>query len=299
MEIQSQNPITMVECGNNMTVVLTSNNEFYYSGQLCFTMTTNEFKKIEFSLPENDEVIDFKCGGSHVILFTQLGRVYGFGSNGMNQMGLPSTMKEVERPTLIKVELSKKDKIKAVSCGQFHSLILTEKGIVNAAGYNAYGNIGLGEEEFIESFTKIPNLPSIGEDEIDWGYELRGISGAEIVDRIFAGANHSVFITNCGTIWVCGLNKMNQLGEIIENESQLSKKKKRDSSHDQTKVKRVHKMELKTNPASTELEVFIGCTSNNSIFMQHMLMSRFMYQSLKSRSSDHKLYDLSIKFVSL
>ncbi len=85
-------------------------------------------------------------------------------------------------------------KAKAVSCGKYHTLILTEDGEVLSCGVGEYGRLGTGST----SDALIP-LP------------LQSLAEEDIV-QIAAGCDHSLALSAKGTIFSWGRNMSGQLG---------------------------------------------------------------------------------------
>ena len=103
--------------------------------------------------------------------------------------------------------LNKKSEIKAISLGLEHTLILLEDGKVYGGGYNALGQLGLGNNtQLYTSFQQISLLD---------GLNIHSING---------GDKESFFITNDGNVYATGLNDDGQLGlgnDISYNTPQL------------------------------------------------------------------------------
>ena len=80
-----------------------------------------------------------------------------------------------------------------VTAGEAHSIFIDERTqTVYAFGGNAYGQLGLGDAI-----------------ERDRPVRLESLSG---VISVAAGNNHSLFLTEDGSVWSCGLNDFGQLG---------------------------------------------------------------------------------------
>ncbi len=64
-----------------------------------------------------------------------------------------------------------------------------------ACGYNAYGQLGLGDTTRRNTFTAVPALPD-----------------GKIVKQVVAGCQHMTILTEDGTVFACGYNEYGQLG---------------------------------------------------------------------------------------
>ncbi|MDR0747881.1 MAG: hypothetical protein LBE89_08370 [Helicobacteraceae bacterium] len=83
---------------------------------------------------------------------------------------------------------------KTISAGGFHSLALSNNGKVYAAGYNEYGQLGLGDNTNRNAFTEVASL-----------------SGKNIT-ALSAGYEHSLALSNSGKVYATGWNNYGQLG---------------------------------------------------------------------------------------
>jgi alpha-tubulin suppressor-like RCC1 family protein len=83
---------------------------------------------------------------------------------------------------------------KTIVAGVNHSFALSNNGKVYAAGYNEYGQLGLGDTTDRNTFTKVTSL-----------------SGKNIT-AIFAGDYHSLALSSDGKVYATGQNAYGQLG---------------------------------------------------------------------------------------
>lgn len=103
-------------------------------------------------------VIGVACGARHTIVVTSDGYAWAFGDNAFGQLGLPPTRspdnpnadaapppKRVQSPVQV---LSLIDvRIVSVAAGAYHSLFLTNLGLVYACGRNHKGQLGDGTKD--------------------------------------------------------------------------------------------------------------------------------------------------------
>jgi len=121
------------------------------------------------------------------------GTVFVFGANEYGQLGLGDIE---ERGTPVQLPL--RVKVKDVSVGNYHTIILDLAGNVLTFGRNNYGQLGIGQIDDEPH----PN-PCV----------LPGIKAK----AVFAGPYQSFFITSGGDVYACGDNTRGQLG--IKGES--------------------------------------------------------------------------------
>jgi alpha-tubulin suppressor-like RCC1 family protein len=77
------------------------------------------------------------CGDWHSLVFTESGRVFGWGDNTFGQLGVD--VMHSSEPIIIEVDNLK---IKKISCGPLHSLLLSCDGHIYGFGWNNCGQVG-------------------------------------------------------------------------------------------------------------------------------------------------------------
>eukprot|EP01083_Nonionella_stella_P202121 738710_1 len=89
----------------------------------------------------NEQIIDIQSSSKHTLFLTINGNVYGYGNNESGQLGLGKNINRshIDTPTLISFEY----KIKAIACGELHSLFINEHGTLLVCGYNYCGQLGM------------------------------------------------------------------------------------------------------------------------------------------------------------
>ena len=122
--------------------------------------------------------------------------LYMFGKNIFGQLGFGENSYIFE-PLLLP---DFPEKIKKVSLGGEHSIILTSKNNIYVSGLNIFGQLGLGDYENRNTFTNI-NI---------YKNTLMNNKEEKIID-IAAGAQHSILLSNKHKVYYCGFNKNNFL----------------------------------------------------------------------------------------
>ena len=131
------------------------------------------------------------CGKFHSICLDIDGNVFSFGLNNWNQLGLGKDSTELHH--IIEPQKVELPLIRAISCGQFSTICLTDDGFLYSFGRNHHGQLGLGI--FNDGF----NVPS----------KIDGLSDIEFVE---CGGYHVFCKTLNNEIYVWGNNELGELG---------------------------------------------------------------------------------------
>jgi alpha-tubulin suppressor-like RCC1 family protein len=129
---------------------------------------------------KDKKIIDVKCGYEHTLVLTNNNEVFGWGRNDLGQVGNGSF-----DDVLIPIQVNKflDEKVKSISCGSNHSMMLTESGHVYSWGDNLYGQLGMKIQ------VKSSNIPK--------QIKLRGVK----IVKISCGSNHSLLLSSDGHIY--------------------------------------------------------------------------------------------------
>ena len=133
------------------------------------------------------------AGGAHTLVLTQDNRLWVCGLNNNGQLGLGD---KEPRATFTAVPWSaERGCIRQVIVGANHTVVLTQANRLWVCGYNAFGQLGLGDKEPRATFTAVP-----------WP-EDRGR-----IQQVIADGTHTLVLTQNNRLWVCGANDSGQLG---------------------------------------------------------------------------------------
>ena len=149
----------------------------------------------------SDKIVEeFFNGFNFVLCLTNNNELFSWGKNVHGQLGTESVInyRILYCPRLI-TSLSDVN-IVQVCCGDRHSIVLTDEGVVYGWGYNLYGQTGVGQEG--EEAIYLPRK---------WIIESK-------VVKIHCSRYQSFAITESGKLYFCGINDK-QLGsqfKIIE-----------------------------------------------------------------------------------
>eukprot|EP01130_Rhizamoeba_saxonica_P006354 TRINITY_DN2531_c0_g1_i2.p1 TRINITY_DN2531_c0_g1~~TRINITY_DN2531_c0_g1_i2.p1 ORF type:complete len:606 (-),score=90.28 TRINITY_DN2531_c0_g1_i2:45-1862(-) len=191
--------IKMVTCGNSHTLCLTEGGDLFSwgrgdSGQLGFG---TEFDYCEPRLLESliNETITYITSGSDFnIAITKNNVMYSWGSNTNGQLGV-GTQSDEWKPAIIST-FNNINIVKVHSAWR-HSLAISDEGIVYGWGINNYGQLGLGYTSVAEVKPQIVKL----------------LLGYKVID-IACGWRHSIFLTEHGDVYCCGVSKYGQCGIV-------------------------------------------------------------------------------------
>jgi hypothetical protein len=125
----------------------------------------------------NERVVMISCGSRHSMALTECGHVYSWGSNECGQLGIGNTAHSNE-PKFVVVIVENKCNvfIEKISCGSFHSLLLSRDGYIYAFGWNTSGELGNQNEENELSPHRIKTEIKFIDISSHWFYGLSGIS---------------------------------------------------------------------------------------------------------------------------
>ena len=218
---------TVYSFGNNEDGILGINNNLDDNKSINNKNDLREYKfnKVDFGEYTN-KIIEISSGTMHNLALTYDGKVFSWGSSQGGQLGL--SIEELEKvpgfknnfyissPINIPIINKKKAKdninenyeenIIKISCGEAHSLALTDEGKVYSWGFGSNGQLGLGFcEDSFEPGEGLKNSMRYTPE------KLEEINDENVVE-IKCGKTFSMFINNRGDLYACGVNDLNQLG---------------------------------------------------------------------------------------
>ena len=132
---------------------------------------------------------EFFNGFCFVLCLTSDNKLFSWGRNGLGSFD--PLFSSFEPRLILSLNYVK---IIQVCCGERHSLVLTEEGVVYGWGDNTYGQTGVGQRS--DKFIASPK---------QWNNERKVI-------KICCLSNKSFSITECGRVYCCGENDHCQLG---------------------------------------------------------------------------------------
>jgi len=195
----SKQHIVQASCGDAHTAVLTSagrvitwgNNE---AGQLGHSRDRDIYNVGPRLVEKLHEIIiQVACTGSSTLLLSQRGRVFSFGGNLDGVLGLGDGENRAS-PKMVRGALDG-NPIVQIAAGGNHVCAVSSTGRVYAWGSNSHGQLGFARKG-APSFCTSPDRVVL----------------SRAVAKVACGAEHTVFLTVAGGVYVCGRPDQGQLG---------------------------------------------------------------------------------------
>ena len=185
--------IKSVYCGYQHTLILKNDGTLWgcgYNGYGQLGLGDVD-KKIVFTqiVTNADNIKSIYCGDKHTIILKNDGTLWGCGENDYGQLGLGDTN---NRDTFTQITTNT-DNIKSVYCGLRQTLILKNDGTLWVCGQNNSGQLGLGDTDDRNTFTRIT-------------------TNANNIKSVCCSGFSMIVLKNDGTLWGCGRNDCSQLG---------------------------------------------------------------------------------------
>lgn len=147
--------VAWVACGYYHSALVTADGELYTFGERDNGKLGLPTKKLaNHRVPQKvegikDRVHQVACGGGHTVALTE-DCLYTFGLGQFGQLGHGTFIFESKLPRA--VDHFRKGRVRHVSCGENHTAVITECGLLYTFGDGRHGKLGLGEENFTNQF---------------------------------------------------------------------------------------------------------------------------------------------------
>ncbi|KAJ7401087.1 X-linked retinitis pigmentosa GTPase regulator [Pitangus sulphuratus] len=148
-------PVSSVSCGYYHSALITGDGELYTFGEPAngkLGLLPEQLKNNRVPQPVlgiMEKVNKVACGGEHTVVLTETD-VYTFGLGQYGQLGHGTFVFESSVPKPVKH--LKKHKICNVACGENHTAVIAENGLMFTFGDGRHGKLGFGEESFTNLF---------------------------------------------------------------------------------------------------------------------------------------------------
>ena len=185
--------IKQIACGNNNSFILKNDGSLWACGRNNngqFGLGDDTDHKSTF-IYISKNVKQIACGHNHTFIIKDDGTMWSCGYNGNGQLGLGDT---TDRNIFTQVTANINNDVVQIACGEQHTLILKNDGSLWACGYNGNGQLGLGDTDNRNTFTKVIN--NVDND----------------IKFVTCGYQHTVIIKTDDSVWSCGNNQRGQLG---------------------------------------------------------------------------------------
>lgn len=182
---------TQLSAGSEFSVAMRSDSTLWswginLAGQLGTGTTDPEALPVQVGTSANWKTAD--AGALHVLAVRTDGTLWAWGLNGSGQLGVGTSPAQSTVP----VQIGTDTDWKAVNAGQAHSMAIKTDGTLWAWGYNANGQLGIGN-------TADQSTPQQVGTDTNWL-------------AVSAGGAHTLALKTDHTLWACGANATGQLG---------------------------------------------------------------------------------------
>ncbi|NWU91025.1 RPGR regulator, partial [Upupa epops] len=148
-------PVSSVSCGYYHSALVTGDGELYTfgepeNGKLGLLPEQLKNSRVPQPVPGiMERVSKVACGGEHTVVLTETD-VYTFGLGQCGQLGHGTLLFETPVPKPVKH--LRRHKIRYVTCGESHTAVVAENGLMFTFGDGRHGKLGFGEENFTNQF---------------------------------------------------------------------------------------------------------------------------------------------------
>lgn len=193
--------IIQIASGENVTLALNNMGRIFIWGAYRYNQKSSSRRNVKstYLLPSRvyskEFFVQLASGSFHHFGVSKKNELFTWGLNNHGQLGY-----EAEENVAIprKVPLPDGIKIKQVTGGFHHSMLLAEDGRVFSWGRGDYGQLGHGNTESITEPKSIEVFEKLPDD--------------NRVIQISCGDNHSIAVTAKGDVYTWGFGEMSQLG---------------------------------------------------------------------------------------
>uniref|UniRef100_A0A182NHT3 RCC1-like domain-containing protein n=1 Tax=Anopheles dirus TaxID=7168 RepID=A0A182NHT3_9DIPT len=161
---------------------------------------------IELSCRGKSELVQVAAGRAHVLALTADGAVHALGNNAYGQCGRKIVPDEdYFRNPIAATVAGIEEPVRAIECGQDHSLMLTESGRVITCGWSDDGQAGRGRYGLIDAA----------------GAAEGDLKGERII-KVSSSCDTILAVNDRGELFGWGNSEYGQLGEVAENNPQIN-----------------------------------------------------------------------------
>nr|XP_029503676.1 X-linked retinitis pigmentosa GTPase regulator-like isoform X4 [Oncorhynchus nerka]XP_029503677.1 X-linked retinitis pigmentosa GTPase regulator-like isoform X4 [Oncorhynchus nerka] len=154
-EVAVGRPVAWVSCGYYHSAFVTVDGGLYTFGECdsgklgLATGQLDGHRMPQLVKGITDQVTQVACGGGHTVAVTEED-LYTFGLGQFGQLGQGTFIFEESLPRA--VDHFRKGRVRQVMCGENHTAVITDNGLLYTFGDGRHGKLGLGEENFTNQF---------------------------------------------------------------------------------------------------------------------------------------------------
>ncbi|XP_071015702.1 uncharacterized protein [Oncorhynchus clarkii lewisi] len=154
-EVTVGRPVAWVSCGYYHSAFVTVDGGLYTFGECdsgklgLATGQLDGHRMPQLVKGITDQVTQVACGGGHTVAVTEED-LYTFGLGQFGQLGQGTFIFEARLPRA--VEHFRKGRVCQVMCGENHTAVISDNGLLYTFGDGRHGKLGLGEENFTNQF---------------------------------------------------------------------------------------------------------------------------------------------------
>ncbi|KAI3356348.1 hypothetical protein L3Q82_017572 [Scortum barcoo] len=155
-EVDVGEAVMWVSCGYQHSAFVTVDGDLYTCGESANGRLGIQVNQLaNHRVPQRVQgilgrVTQVSCGGEHTVVLTEES-VYTFGRGQYGQLGHGTFLFEIDLPKPL--EHFCNSSIKCIACGEKHTAVITDSGLLYTFGDGRHGKLGLGEENFINQFS--------------------------------------------------------------------------------------------------------------------------------------------------
>ena len=228
-ELEKEEKIINISCGNNFTYFLSNKNKIYLCG---YNMLKKEKyfspKRVKLSF-EKEIICQIEVGEKLCLFLTKMGNVYIIGEGESSKLGFENKNSEANEEHIEPKQVMNIRNIQSISCGYNHCFAVSKNNIVFCWGSNDRGQLGIN------------NINEIQKSKKNIIYIPRKVVLSNEIKNIFCGKDFTVFHTEEKEILVCGNNEECQLG--IGKEA-YSEYKNNNDCYKPTQVEQFYNLEI-------------------------------------------------------
>ncbi|GLD91610.1 hypothetical protein PINS_up000143 [Pythium insidiosum] len=207
--------IVKISCGGAHTAALTADGQVYTwgrsdSGQLGigekWVQESGDHGTLYVASPhlvdgfDGEKVVQVACGAFHTAAVTESGKVFIWGKEDYGMLGVGQTS-DIQTPK--RIEFFDSKPALRVSCGGWHTVVVTREGECYSFGRGEYGRLGLGD-------TRSRYRPHL----------VEALKGHRVVQAA-CGGTHTLFLTTDGVAFSAGRADHGRLGHADRNSTVL------------------------------------------------------------------------------